>query len=442
MAKRFLTHVDLTGNQLINSAFEKLTSDPNSGNFEGRIYYNTASALLKVFDGAQWIAVGAITNILGTTNEVDVSILDGVATISLPATINANTTGNASTATTLANSRTISLGGDLSGSASFNGGSDITINATVQPDSVVLGTDTTGNYVASVSGSGAGINVSGSGEGATVTVTNTGVTSLSGTANEIEVSASTGSVSIGLPDDVIIGRDLTVTRNTVVNGDLTVNGTTTYINTQDLNVKDNIVTLNYGLAASVVPTLNAGIEVARGSESTVGLRWNESLDTWQATRDGSIYKDIVLAGDIVSASAITGFDEAAQDAVGTILVDTSTIDFSYSDGTPSITADVNTQATNSYLVSSSGLAVDIASLETKLVNDSFTKKVSANVGNAAGTSFSISHNLGTRDVVVNVYDNATYDTVECDVVRTDINTVTVSFSVAPATNAYRVVIIG
>lgn len=441
MAKRFLTHVDLTGNQLLNAAFEKLGSDPLSGNFEGRIYYNTASALLKVFDGVEWVAVGAITDVVGTPNEVDVSVVDGVATVSLPSTINADTTGNAATASTLATARAISLGGDLSGSASFNGGSDITINATIQPDSVALGTDTTGDYVASVAGSGAGISVTGTGEGAAVTISNTGVTSIAGTANEVEVSASVGAVTIGLPNDVIISNDLTVNGDAIISGDLTVNGTTTTINTENLNVEDNIITLNSNLSASVAPTLNAGIEVNRGSASAVQLRWNESLDVWQATTDGATYKEILLSGDATSAD-ISDFNEAAQDAVGGMVANTATINLSYNDGTPSLTADAVLKATDSYLSASSGLAVDLAALETKLVVDSFTRKVSANVGNSSGTSFAITHNLGTRDVVVNVYDNATYDTVECDVVRTDANNVTVSFSVAPGTNAYRVVIIG
>jgi hypothetical protein len=90
----------------------------------------------------------------------------------------------------------------------------------------------------------------------------------------------------------------------------------------------------------------------------------------------------------------------------------------------------------------SGLAVDIAAVETKLTTDGYTKKVSASVGNSTNTSFAVTHSLGTRDVQVQVYDNATYDTVEVDVIRTGINTVTVSFATAPATDAYRVVIIG
>ena len=71
-----------------------------------------------------------------------------------------------------------------------------------------------------------------------------------------------------------------------------------------------------------------------------------------------------------------------------------------------------------------------------------TTKYSANVGNGSLTSIAVTHSLGTRDVIVNVYDAASYDTVECDIVRTDTNTVTLGFTTAPASNAYRVVIVG
>ena len=138
-------------------------------------------------------------------------------------------------------------------------------------------------------------------------------------------------------------------------------------------------------------------------------------------------------------------NERAEDAVGGILTDTATVDLTYTDNGASagtITADVVLKSSDSYLSSASGLAVDISALESKLVTDSFTKKVTANVGNGTNTSFAISHNLGTRDITVNVYSNASYDTVETDVVRTDANTVTISFTVAPTSDAYRVVIVG
>lgn len=493
MAKRFLTHLDLAGNQILNAAFEKLTADPTTGNFEGRIYFNTTTDVLRVYHTSAWHSVGAITEIQGTANEVEVSVVDGVATIGLPSSITVNVTGdltgNADTATKLATARTIGLGGDLSGSASFDGSANVSITATIAENSVALGTDTTGNYVASVSGTD-GVSVSGSGEGAavtvantdkgssqnifknisdgttsvvadsnddtvtfsggtgisvtanattdTLTIANTGVTSVSGTANEVTVSGSTGSVTIGLPDSVTITSDLTVGGNTVLNGNLTVNGTTTTIDTQNLNVEDSIITLNYGQTGT--PALDGGIEIERGDSSNVTLKWNETSDVWQATTDGTTYKKILLSGD-ATASDVSDFTEAAQDAVGAMLVDTSTIDLTYTDGTPELKADIKT-ATTSYLVTASGLGVDISAVKTKLVADSFTKKATANVGNGTNTSFAVTHNFNTRDVVVNVYDNATYDTVEVDVVRTGVNTVTVSFASAPASNAYRVVVIG
>ena len=148
----------------------------------------------------------------------------------------------------------------------------------------------------------------------------------------------------------------------------------------------------------------------------------------------------MVAGDAISVGDITDFQEEVEDVVGGLVSGSTVLDY-VDNGTSAGSLDL-TLATTSYLDATSGLAVDISSVETKLVTDGFTKKVSANVGNGTNTSFAITHNLGTRDIVVNVYDNASYDTVETDVVRTNANTVTVSFATAPSNNAYRVVIIG
>ena len=64
----------------------------------------------------------------------------------------------------------------------------------------------------------------------------------------------------------------------------------------------------------------------------------------------------------------------------------------------------------------------------------------ANVGNASATSFTLTHSLGTRDVIVLIYDNATYEQIYADVAMTSTTVVTVSFATAPASSAYRVVI--
>jgi cytoskeletal protein CcmA (bactofilin family) len=119
-------------------------------------------------------------------------------------TITASLTGNASTATTLQTARTITLAGDVAGSVSFDGSANVSITTTIQANSVALGTDTSGDYVATVGvTAGTGLSVSGTGEGAAVTLaginannTVKGVASFD--ANNFTVS--TGAVSISAID--------------------------------------------------------------------------------------------------------------------------------------------------------------------------------------------------------------------------------------------------
>jgi hypothetical protein len=224
-----------------------------------------------------------------------------------------------------------------------------------------------------------------------------------GTANEVTVSASAGAITIGLPDDVTIGGNLGVT------GNLTVSGSVTTLNTETLLVEDNQITLNSNVTG--VPAANAGIEVERGDSTNASLIWNESSDKWSAGLIGS-ETAISLEGHTHSTSDITGLQEYVEDTVGTMLTDSSTVDFTYSDnagGAGTFTAGIITAST-SYLTTGSGLAVDISSVESKLVTDGFPKKYA--VGNTSLTSTSgvctwtVTHNLGTKDVTVQVYEVA------------------------------------
>lgn len=72
-----------------------------------------------------------------------------------------------------------------------------------------------------------------------------------------------------------------------------------------------------------------------------------------------------------------------------------------------------------------------------------TRKFNATVGDGAATTITVTHNLGTRDVMVQVYQaGSPYQTVEVDVNRTTVNSVDVVFGAPPAANAYRVVVQG
>jgi hypothetical protein len=69
------------------------------------------------------------------------------------------------------------------------------------------------------------------------------------------------------------------------------------------------------------------------------------------------------------------------------------------------------------------------------------RKYSTTLSTSA-TSYTITHNLGTLDVHVQVYEIATGEEVIVDNVRATTSTVTVGFASAPTSNAYRVVVIG
>jgi len=64
----------------------------------------------------------------------------------------------------------------------------------------------------------------------------------------------------------------------------------------------------------------------------------------------------------------------------------------------------------------------------------------ASIGDASATAYTVTHNLGSKDVIVQLYDNSSFDTVYADVVRTSTEVVTVTFAAAPASNDIRVLI--
>jgi hypothetical protein len=154
----------------------------------------------------------------------------------------------------------------------------------VADNSVVLGNDTTGNYIQTITGTANKITVSGSGsESADVTLT--------------------------LPDDVQIASDLTVA------GNLTVNGTLTSLDTTNLDIEDNLFQLNAGLTGS--PVNDSGMLINRGTADNGIFMWDESVDKFTlglTTADGSATGNITLSslGTLVAniegnvTGAITG----------------------------------------------------------------------------------------------------------------------------------------
>ena len=170
-------------------------------------------------------------------------------------TITANLTGTATSATKLETPRYFSISGGIvtASPVSFDGSGDAVLSASIVPNSIVLDTDTTGDYVRTISG----------------------------TAGEIQVTGGTGEGSepvIGLTTDVTIAQDLTVSRdvevlrNLNVIGNLTIGGTTAAITVQEFLVADKEIVLGFTTDASNNEVSNddtangGGISIA----STVG----------------------------------------------------------------------------------------------------------------------------------------------------------------------------
>ena len=160
--------------------------------------------------------------------------------------------------------------------------SNLSIATSQLTGDVALGTNTSGNYVATITNAN-GISGSSSAEGGTPTI---------GVVTGSTLTVNTAGIHV---NSSLSLADLTLS------GNLTVSGTRTYVNTTTLDVGDNIITLNADLGASA-PSENAGIEIMRGTSANVQFMWDETNDRWSTNGQPIAVSSLVAAG---AASGIT-----------------------------------------------------------------------------------------------------------------------------------------
>jgi hypothetical protein len=100
---------------------------------------------------------------------------------------------------------------------------------------------------------------------------------------------------------------IVATHTMFVDGNLLVGGNTTQVTKTDLFVSDNLITINKGEVGTGVTLGRAGIEVDRGLAANVQLIYNEAIQKWQITNDGTTYYTIV------SSSSTTGLTAVVDD---------------------------------------------------------------------------------------------------------------------------------
>ena len=211
--------------------------------------------------------------------------------------------------------------------------------------------------------------------------------------------------------------------NITLSGDLVVQGTTTTIDSTNLNIGDNIIELNYGGSST-----SGGIYVkdATGASTTSGsLLWDSTNDYWKLGKLGSESEVITLSnlvsnlpnGIVSSSSQITITESQISDLshteipAGTISGSSQLSGNTLNNMTVSGSFSGSFQGDGSNLT---GLTVD----QVSTITDTFT-----NV-----TSKTVTHNFGTKNVIVTIYDENDSYFIPSSIVTTNDNQVTVGFS--------------
>ncbi len=247
-----------------NTAAVVSLSASNSGVFDLTSYFATGATMRFILadsggnntERARFDASGNLG--IGTTNPTSRLQVQGDARVS--GVVTATTfigalTGIAASATKLETPRTFEITGDVVATAiSFDGTGNVSLAATIQPNSVGLGTDTTGDYVRDITG----------------------------TSNQITVTGGTGESSTPTlsipnqftpPQDVTVTRDLQVNRNLNVNGNITIGGTSATLFTTELKIFDPDIVLGFrtdalGNDVSTDNTANHGGVALASTEGT------------------------------------------------------------------------------------------------------------------------------------------------------------------------------
>jgi hypothetical protein len=399
MARLFVTDINLNKNELQNARIQGISSAP-SAPVTGQIYYNNSENVMYYYNGLSspngpWVPMNASTeiiqDIIGSSVEGGVGLTrtyvdsTGITTIDLDNTaVTAGSYGSQTEIPTF----TVDAQGRLTAASTVTVATTLSISGDTGTDTVNLLSDTLA-FVGTDPIDTAITNNTVTISAKDATTTTKGVASFA----TADFNVSTGAVSI---KNVNLGTQTT--------GDYVANiqGTTNEV--------------------TVSPTSGEGTTV------TIGL-----------PDDVTVTNNLTVGGNLNVTGTINSVNTTQVNIVDNKI--NLNTDFT---GSPTADAGIRVER-------GTGADVEVLWNETDdrwtLTNNgtnyhAITRKYSTTIGNGSLTQVPVTHNLGARDVTVQVYDSSTFDTVECDVVRTSTSVVTLGFTVAPAAGAYTVVIVG
>jgi hypothetical protein len=251
-----------------------------------------------------------------------------------------------------------------------------------------------------------------------------------------------------------------------IDGVTLVTGDRILIKNQSTGTENGIYTVNESGAPTRATDADGNAEVTAGLFTFVEEGTTNQNSGWILTTDNPItigstaltFQQFTGAGQITAGNGLTksGNTISAQADGGTISISASGIkvaDSGITDtqlATDSVTSSKMADAsvdlgsstvTGTLAVANGGTGATTTSGAKSSLG--FTTKFSEAIGDGSTLSYTVTHNLGTRDVIVTVYKNSSdYEVVFADVKHATDNTVTVAFASAPSSNAYKVVVVG
>lgn len=460
MAKGILVAYNFNQNELQLARAHNLASAPVSPTpVKGQIYFNSTDNILYWYNGSGWVAAqggaGAVPATTVTNLAIGDSAVVGVATTysredhkhGAPAFANVTAEGTFGSASNNGSLATVARSDHAHGNPAHDGAahSAISLTSLAVPTAdrsmggfkvTNVATPTTGtdapnkDYVDNLSQGLSGK------EAVRVATTANGTL-----ASAFQNGASVDGVTLATGNRILIKDQSTGAEN----GIYTVNASGAPTRAIDA---DSVGELEGAYVFAMEGTTNAdkgflcttNAPITPGSTATTwvvygaggGISAGAGL-TGTSTFDVVGDTSIVVTADLVTRGALTGAITAPQSSNTTTLA-------------ADVVANTNlaNMAANSLKGNNTGGSADPLDLTVAQVRTLLgmpVKYSQATVGGA--TSQVITHNLNTRDVVVNVYRTLTpWDEIECDVEMTSVNTITLRFAVAPSSNEYSVVVIG
>jgi hypothetical protein len=424
MARKFLTPIDLTKNELQNAVIQNLAADPSTP-VAGQVYYNTVANEMRIYNGVAFEAIG-LNGV--TADAAELNILDG-ATLT-------------TTELNYVDGVTSGIQGQIDLKAPL---ASPTFTGTVSLDtgvSVVF-------------------------EGATANAFETTLSVVDPTADRA-IALPNASGTAALVENKL--HDFALATASVDLNNQKITNLTDPTNPQDAANKRYVDAAVVGIdwKASVRVATTAAVNIATAFEN------GDTLDgVVLVTGDRLLVKDqtdgsengiyvVAISGSPTRASdADTSAEVTASFAVfveegtvnadsawtltnnGTVTIGTTVLVFTQFTGLGQITAGNGLTKTANTLDVIAGLGIVSNANDVAIDTTVVVRKYAVAIGDGSATSITVTHNLNTRDVTVGVYSaTSTYDEVMCDVQHATVNTVTLLFSVAPTAGQYRAVVHG